>query len=106
MLLYSSGPGVDFCVKWVSNRNYNGTVSSTLSGLTCQRWDSQNPHKHRYINPELFPEEKLEDVANYCRTPDGSDWPWCFTRSPEVRSQTCDIDIKLCGNEITSGKTL
>ena len=88
------------------NLKYNGTVNFTLNGLTCQRCDSQNPHKHQYTSPEMFPEETLEGVANYCRTPDCNDWRWCFTTSPEVRSQACDIDIKLCTDEMTPGTQL
>ena len=94
--LLISNPGADFCVPLDSLPNYDGAVSSTLNGLTCQRWDSQTPHKHHYTDPSLFPEATLEDAANYCRTPDGSEWPWCFTTSPEVRSQLCYFDVKLC----------
>ena len=83
--------------------NYNGTSSSTLNGLTCQRWDSQNPHKHHYTDSGLFPEVALEEVANYCRTPDGSRWPWCFTMSPDVRSQLCYFDVKLCVGGLPAG---
>ena len=85
------------------NPKYNGTVNFTVNGLTCQRWDSQNPHTHRYTNPKLFPEETLEDVANYCRTPDGNGLPWCFTTSPEVRSKDCYIDMRLCSRWKTPG---
>ena len=105
VLLYSD-LGANFCVKLDFNPNYNGTMTYTLNGLTCQRWDSQSPHRHHYTNPGLFPEETVEEVANYCRTPDGSGWPWCFTTSPEVRSQVCNIDIRLCGGGITSGTYL
>ena len=104
--LYSPVSGIQFCIKLDFNLKYNGTASSTSNGLTCQRWDSQNPHKHHYNNPELFPEETIENAANYCRTPNGNVWPWCFTASPEVRSQACDIDIKLRGGGITSGTYL
>ena len=51
----------------------------------------QNPHRHHYTNPGLFPEATIEEVANHCRTPDGSSWPWCFTTSPEFRSQCATL---------------
>ena len=95
--------GKDLCVDLDLDPNYGGTISSTLSGLTCQRWDSQNPHKHLYTDRSLFPEVTLEAVANYCRTPDGSYWPWCFTTSPNVRAEACDLNINLCGSGQTQG---
>ena len=96
--------GGDVCVKLEYIPRYTGTVNATLDGLKCQRWNSQSPHKHHYIDPSLFPATSLEDVANYCRTPDGTSWPWCFTTSPGVRSQACDFDVRLCGGGIISGK--
>ena len=98
---FIAGNGV--CVKLEFHKNYNGTSSRTLNGLTCQRWDSQDPHKHRYNDSNLFSEDTLKNVENFCRTPDGSDWPWCFTTDSGVRSQPCDFDVKLCGGGITSG---
>ena len=43
-------------------------------------------------------EATLEDVANYCRTPDGREWPWCFTTSSEVRSELCHFDVTCCAS--------
>ena len=97
-------PGKEFCVDLDLTPSYKETISSTLSGLTCQRWDSQSPHKHHYTDPSFFPDATLEDVANYCRTPDGSSWPWCFTTSPDVRSEICDLDVRVCDFPPTPGK--
>ena len=96
--------GAEFCVKLGFLPSYNGSVRSTLKRLTCQHWDSQTPHKHQYTDPDMFPEATLKDVANYCRTPDGSEWPWCFTTSPEVRSQVCYFDVTLCDSGLQSSK--
>ncbi|XP_026197033.1 plasminogen [Anabas testudineus] len=71
-----------------SGENYRGKVSTTQSGFTCQRWDSQKPHNHGY-NPSALPEKYLEE--NYCRNPDGDPKPWCFTTSPSKRWDFCSI---------------
>uniref|UniRef100_A0A8C0ATJ1 Plasminogen n=1 Tax=Buteo japonicus TaxID=224669 RepID=A0A8C0ATJ1_9AVES len=71
-----------------SGENYQGVVATTVSGLECQRWDSQQPHSHGYL-PENFPEKDLK--MNYCRNPDGEPRPWCFTTSPTKRWEYCDI---------------
>ena len=47
---------------------YRGTVSVTVSGNICQRWDSQFPNEHNR-NPENYPDSGLQE--NYCRNPDG-----------------------------------
>lgn len=40
--------------------SYNGTLNTTISGKTCQRWDSDNPHK-----PHYRPVARSDH--NYCR---------------------------------------
>ncbi|CAJ1077938.1 plasminogen [Xyrichtys novacula] len=71
-----------------SGEDYRGKVSTTETGYTCQRWDSQKPHNHGY-NPSALPEKYLEE--NYCRNPDGDPRPWCFTTSPSKRWDFCSI---------------
>ncbi|POI28593.1 hypothetical protein CIB84_007657, partial [Bambusicola thoracicus] len=71
-----------------SGENYHGVVATTVSGLECQRWDSQLPHSHGYL-PENFPEKDLK--MNYCRNPDGEPRPWCFTTNPNKRWEFCDV---------------
>uniref|UniRef100_A0A3B1ISG9 Kringle domain-containing protein n=1 Tax=Astyanax mexicanus TaxID=7994 RepID=A0A3B1ISG9_ASTMX len=68
-----------------SGENYRGKISTTESGLTCQRWDSQKPHNHGYIIWAGYLEE------NYCRNPDGEPKPWCFTESPAKRWEFCSV---------------
>ncbi|KAK7892182.1 hypothetical protein WMY93_024145 [Mugilogobius chulae] len=58
---------------------YRGTVDTTPTGLTCQRWDSQYPHNHSFV-PEAYT----------CKV------PWCFTTDPRVRTMLC-THIPQCG---------
>ena len=51
-----------------SQADYRGKISTTASGRTCQRWDSQTPHSHTRT-PEKYPNSGLDE--NYCRNPDG-----------------------------------
>uniref|UniRef100_A0A6I8NWX0 Plasminogen n=1 Tax=Ornithorhynchus anatinus TaxID=9258 RepID=A0A6I8NWX0_ORNAN len=71
-----------------SGENYQGKISTTKSGYTCQAWSSQMPHSHGYI-PYKFPSKNLR--KNYCRNPDGEPRPWCFTTSENKRWDFCDI---------------
>uniref|UniRef100_A0A8C2WPB7 Plasminogen n=1 Tax=Cyclopterus lumpus TaxID=8103 RepID=A0A8C2WPB7_CYCLU len=71
-----------------SGEDYRGKISTTESGFTCQRWDSQKPQNHGY-SPTTLPEKYLEE--NYCRNPDGDPKPWCFTTSPAKRWDFCSI---------------
>ena len=71
-------------------RGYNGTVNTTKSGKTCQRWSEQVPHKF------ILPSRQYPEIAgnhNYCRNPGSkaSDGPWCFTTDPDVRWEYCDV---------------
>ncbi|XP_035660176.1 transmembrane matrix receptor MUP-4-like [Branchiostoma floridae] len=62
--------------------DYSGKMSTTRSGRTCQRWDTQLPHKH----------SKALLTHNYCRNPGGTkDGPWCYTMDPSVRWEYCNI---------------
>ncbi|XP_051890068.1 hepatocyte growth factor-like isoform X2 [Pristis pectinata] len=66
--------------------SYRGTVNTTPSGIPCQRWDLQTPHRHSFI-PEDY---KCKDLnKNYCRNPDGAEAPWCFTTHPDIRIAYC-----------------
>lgn len=33
---------------------YRGRVNITVSGIPCQRWDAQTPHRHHFT-PEKYP---------------------------------------------------
>ena len=47
---------------------YGGTMSTTTSGKTCQRWDQQSPHQHEQTDAIDFPTIlSLDQAENYCR---------------------------------------
>ena len=74
-----------------------GTLAETINGQTCQRWDSQTPHSHKYNNIANFPDASLSEAANYCRNPDNATGgPWCYTTDPNKKWQYCDV--KVCPN--------
>lgn len=81
------------CKPTVGGVCYNGTTSTTSSGRTCQRWDTQTPHEHKLINSNRFPERTLAEVANYCRNPDGENTVWCYTTDDDKRWEICDIPV-------------
>ena len=72
----------------VQQSDYRGTIATTKLGKTCQRWDSQSPHKHNRT-PDEYPNDGLEE--NYCRNPDGEDGAWCYTTDPASRWEYCDV---------------
>ncbi|RXN24706.1 hepatocyte growth factor-like protein [Labeo rohita] len=72
---------------------YRGTVGVTPEGVTCQRWDAQFPHRHSYA-PQNYRCKDLRE--NYCRNPDGRQFPWCFTTDPNVPVAFC-TNIPRCG---------
>nr|XP_025039232.1 hepatocyte growth factor-like protein isoform X1 [Pelodiscus sinensis]XP_025039233.1 hepatocyte growth factor-like protein isoform X2 [Pelodiscus sinensis] len=75
---------------------YRGKVNVTTSGIPCQRWDAQTPHRHHF-RPETYECKDLRE--NYCRNPDGSEAPWCFTSLPSMRVAFC-FQIKRCTDEV------
>ncbi|XP_066288248.1 apolipoprotein(a)-like [Branchiostoma lanceolatum] len=65
--------------------DYRGNLSVTWSGMTCQRWDVNFPHRRRY-RPEEYPEL----VENYCRNPGANEpYLWCYTADPSTRWGYC-----------------
>lgn len=43
----------------------------------------------RPVTATRFLDKHLDD--NYCRNPDGSERPWCYTTDPQVEREFCDI---------------
>ncbi|XP_044307022.1 hepatocyte growth factor-like protein isoform X2 [Varanus komodoensis] len=80
----------------LKGEGYRGKVNFTTSGSPCQRWDSQTPHQHNFL-PEKYECKDLRE--NYCRNPDGSEAPWCFTTLPNVRRAFC-FQIKHCVDDV------
>ncbi|XP_046583593.1 uncharacterized protein LOC124290811 [Haliotis rubra] len=74
-------------------RDYKGQTNVTVTGIPCQRWDSQSPHAHVHTNISYFPDDKLEDAENYCRNPGLKSRPWCYTNDPAVEWQYCPIRV-------------
>jgi hypothetical protein len=63
----------------------------TVTGRTCQRWDSQSPHQHNQ-QPTDFPERNLAEAGSYCRNPDTKPkGPWCYTTEPVW--EYCNISL-------------
>ena len=64
--------------------DYQGFVSTTCFGYTCQKWSDQSPHVHEHHGG-------LTGDHNYCRNPDGGTGPWCYTTDPDVRWSYCAV---------------
>jgi len=82
-----SGAQCDETLSGSKGSGYRGCQMKTKSGLTCQSWSSQTPHKHSRT-PSKRPGSGL--VFNYCRNPDGEKTIWCYTTDPEKRWEYCD----------------
>lgn len=85
---------LDQLVCYTNPSEYRGTVAKSRSGVQCQRWDSQFPHKHFYDDFRLFPDRKLSDASNYCRDPNDDhepNEPWCLTLDDETRFEKCSV---------------
>ncbi|XP_060079380.1 plasminogen-like [Ylistrum balloti] len=64
--------------------SYEKTVSVTVLGIDCQRWDSVTPHIPYYLRGR-------SDLHNWCRIPDHTARPWCYTTDPNKRWDFCLI---------------
>ncbi|XP_077977468.1 apolipoprotein(a)-like [Glandiceps talaboti] len=80
--------GMTECFEIGNGADYRGTVSTTINGLTCQRWTSQTPNTHS-MTPEKKPTGGLGD-HNFCRNPDNEPSPWCYTVNG-TRWEYCNV---------------
>ncbi|XP_028414636.1 plasminogen-like [Dendronephthya gigantea] len=73
---------------YLNGSSYHGNISVTASGIPCQSWTEQCPHRHTMNT--MYPE--LNNAKNYCRNPKNSGQrPWCFTTDRNKRWEYCDI---------------
>ncbi|XP_071179102.1 uncharacterized protein [Mytilus edulis] len=83
--IYTAPEDVDECRKSTKGTEYKGLISLTQTGRSCQYWERQYPHKHVFSN--------LKTEHNYCRNPDNSGQPWCYTNDPTTRWEYCKIPM-------------
>ena len=58
----------------------------TVTGLQCQRWDSNYPHIPRRDIPNFPSNPSL--LEDYCHVIEDEE-PWCYTTDPNVRWEYC-----------------
>ena len=73
-----------------------GQMAVTESGLPCQAWALGRPHTNAFNRPPFMPAEETNidiggDGNNFCRNPDFSDHPWCFTYEPTKEWEYCNV---------------
>lgn len=62
-------------------------------------WCKKYSHEHHHLSCSLC--ICYRDLReNYCRNPDGADYPWCFTTDPNQRIANC-THIPRCDAEAT-----
>ena len=71
---------------------YKGQVRKASSGIECQYWSVQYPHKFSQSD-EYFPDDSKARAENFCRNPDFEARPWCYTVKSSVRWAFCDTPL-------------
>lgn len=84
MLLASLLLGIS-AEEYLTRGSYTGTISRTKTGRTCQKWNTNSPHRVR---------QKPVDISkghNYCRNPDfDKRGPWCYTTDRNKKWEHCN----------------
>jgi len=75
--------------------SYYGGKHLTKSGKTCQRWDSQEPHKHSIRLSSSY--------NNHCFNPNLAATVWCYTTDPDKRWEYCAV--RKCTKSDYDGQT-
>ena len=91
--LFTVGP---WCFSYFNKTGgkYRGRVNVTATGKPCKLWDNESM-QNVGLDPEGFPDSSLEEAANFCRNPNGSAWPWCYTMTV-TRWEYCAIEDIVC----------
>ncbi|KAK0089426.1 hypothetical protein PV325_007379 [Microctonus aethiopoides] len=79
-----------------SGREYQGTISTTVSGIRCQSWSGENQlHEvDERIKHTDFPDGSKEQAKNYCRNPTNDpNGPWCYTTDIELTDDECYVPL-------------
>ncbi|CAG0895741.1 unnamed protein product, partial [Cyprideis torosa] len=95
------------CRNTARGKEYIGSMSRTVSGKRCQRWDASGPHEPsgNARRDENFPDGSRSLAKNYCRNPDSSSGgPWCYTSDPDIRREYCNIPYCRRGSFFTFGQ--
>lgn len=86
---------VDFskCKMTKMGLDFNGDVSTSASGKTCQRWENRYWHGYYPVH------EQLRLQKNYCRNPYNDKDLWCYTVNPLMIPTWEWCDVPVCGND-------
>ena len=74
---------------------YTGNTNTTAEGRTCQMWSVNSPHNH-----------SLTGIGehNYCRSPNGDEQVWCYTKDPRKRWEYCNVPV--CATKTQSAEEI
>ncbi|CAG2218161.1 unnamed protein product [Mytilus edulis] len=65
---------------YTDSSTYQGKVTCTVGGITCDVWTT-------FGAMPAGPDKN----TNYCRDPDNTGAPWCYTTDPDVRWDYCPV---------------
>ena len=83
--------GSEKCVDEALSTAYQGPLSVTANGRTCQHWLAQSPHSNGFTDEDFQDEPSLNAVMNYCRDPWAEGRTWCFTTDLDIAWEYCNF---------------